>query len=59
MPLDEDWINRYEEPSEMDAYTDTTDVQGNNIDSKFRTEATKTILSGWTYLIRKLLKDWK
>lgn len=45
MPLDEDGINRYEEPAEADKSLDTSDVQGNNINSKRYTEATKILLS--------------
>lgn len=59
MPLDEDGINRYEEPADADKSLDTSDVQWNNINSKRYTEATKIFLTWGTYLIRKALKDKK
>jgi hypothetical protein len=39
--------------ADKSAWLDTTDVQGNNIDSKFWSEATKALLTWWAYLIRK------
>lgn len=39
--------------ADRDAWLDTTDVQGNNIDSKFWSEATKALFTWWAYLIRK------
>lgn len=38
--------------SEIDSCFDTTDIQGNGIDKKFRTEATKAILTCWISLFR-------
>ena len=39
--------------ADRSAWLDTTDVQGNNIDSKFLSEATKAVLTCWISLIRK------
>lgn len=53
MPLDEDGINRYEEPAEADKSWDTSDVQWNNINDKDINNSTKSVISVWISRIWK------
>lgn len=50
-----DEYDSYDDYNDADksAWLDTSDVQGNNIDSKFWSEATKAVLTCWISLIRK------
>lgn len=45
--------------ADKDAWLDTRNVQGNNIDKKFWNEATKTLFTWWAYLIRKAFANSK